>query len=296
MLSLKKILKLLTGFFVIIVTLVISDIYTELEIWERIKSFFSLKANIPVWIIVLSVIVVFVLMVNTLRNPNNKKTSLPKFNRKKRVKKTSNITNNSDVKIVFGSPESYGIKKADQKFNVTLNSKFLNSENGIFSIWAYVSDVHNSNPKQHKYIVGYATNGGRELKNTELAKYPNAWAICRVTPIDSYPKGLWRFWCNNVSKEQIRIETEKILNGGWHLFSVAWSRKSNYIKFIIDKDILGEEEFKYWPSDFSEPMRIGTWPTKSPGHYFESLIGPWRFVQSEFDMRFIGDYWNKKPD
>jgi hypothetical protein len=193
--------------------------------------------------------------------------------------------------------ESSNIGMARHPFNSSLNSQFLNTESGTFSIWAYVTDIHNhvhANGR-HMYIIGYATNRGKESNNNALAKYPNAWAIQRIAPTKTDGKGIWRFWCNNVEKKSTLLDYGEILSGGWHLFTVAWSARDNYIKFIIDEKIVAEDKFINWPSDFSDSVTLGTWPTRTPDHFFDSKIGPWRFTPSGYDKSFIRGFLNKRP-
>lgn len=195
------------------------------------------------------------------------------------------------------SMHSKQIGIARHPFNSSLNSQFLNSEAGTFSIWAYVTDIHNQiHPTgRFMYIIGYATNGGKESNNKALARYPNAWAIQRIAPNTNGDKGTWRFWCNNVEKKSTLLDYKEILSGGWHLFTVAWSATDNYIKFLIDEKIVGEEKFVNWPSDFSASVTLGTWPTRTPDHFFDSKIGPWKFTATGYNKSFIKDYFNKKP-
>jgi hypothetical protein len=193
--------------------------------------------------------------------------------------------------------ESLNIGIARHPFNSSLNSQFLNAESGTFSIWAYVTDIHNHvHPNgRYMYIIGYATNGGKDSNNNAIAKYPNAWAIQRIAPTKTEGKGIWRFWCNNVAKKSTLLDCGEILSGGWHLFTVAWSATDNYIKFIIDEKIVGEDKFINWPSDFSASVTLGTWPTRTPDHFFDSKIGPWRFTPSGYDKHFVKDFFNKRP-
>ena len=201
--------------------------------------------------------------------------------------------NSSQVKPM----ESSNIGLAKHPFNSSLTSQFLSTESGTFSIWGYATDIHNHvHPNvRYMYIIGYATNGGKESNNDALARYPNAWAIQRVTPSNTDSKGVWRFWCNNVEKKSTLIDCGEILPGGWHLFTVAWSAIDDYIKFIIDEKIVGEDKFVNWPSDFSSSVTLGTWPTRTPDHFFDSKIGPWRFTPSGYDKNSIRDFFKGKP-
>lgn len=283
---------LYTGVFSFMITLVLSFIWgffisviKNEAFWNSLLSIFSQDVKMPVWLIIIIITLLFSSIFFKMR-----KFKEPKIMNKKCFK-TDKSQNGIEDSI-----KGNEIVKADQKINITLNSNFLGSKAGIFSIWAHVSDVHNENSNRYMYIVGYATKKGVEQKTPGYATYPNAWAINRIRPHDKCPKGKWRFWCNNAGTEQIRIDYDEIIQSGWHLFTVAWSERSNYIKFIIDKNEIGQRDFEHWPSDFSENVRIGTWPNMAPGHFFDSRIGPWRFVKSEFDMRIIEDYFKNKPE
>jgi hypothetical protein len=195
--------------------------------------------------------------------------------------------------------ESSQINLAKHPFNSSTNSnQILNNEVGTFSIWAHVSDIHNRvhTNVRYMYIVGYATNGGNQSNNRSLARYPNAWAIQRITPTPSDNRGIWRFWCNNVDSKSTILDCTDILPGGWHLFSVAWSSSDNYIKFIVDEKVIAKSDFVNWPSDFSASMILGTWPTKSADHFFDSKIGPWRFIPMSYSEKLIRDYFKKRPE
>jgi hypothetical protein len=211
--------------------------------------------------------------------------------------KNKNVSENGRISSDVKGMSSTNIGMARHPFNASLTSQFLNTELGTFCIWAYVTDIHNQvHPNgKYMYIIGYATNGGKESNNDAVARYPNAWAIQRIAPSSTNGKGTWRFWSNNVEKKSTHLDYGEILSGGWHLFTVAWSATDDYIKFIIDEKIVAESKFVNWPSDFSASATLGTWPTRSPNHFFESKIGPWKFAPSGYDKTFIRDFFNKKP-
>lgn len=146
------------------------------------------------------------------------------------------------------------------------------------------------------YIIGYASNGGNPLNNPNLSVYPNAWAIARIVPTENDNIGAWRFWCNNISKDSTIIDYKKALSGGWHLFTVAWSSEDNYIKFVVDTEIVAEENFINWPSDFSESVLIGTWANRAGTHYFDSKVGPFKLIESKYDKELIAEYFKNKPE
>jgi hypothetical protein len=188
------------------------------------------------------------------------------------------------------------VNLAKSPFNSSINSEILGYESGVFSIWAYVADVHNKvyNEQLNMYIVGYATNNGQDLLNPKMARYPNAWAIGRVAPTKEHPLGTWRFYCNNSDKSYTQLNFTNLLSNGWHLFSVAWSKEKNYIKFIIDKSEVVQNVFTNWPSDFSHSIQIGTWPGRDPNFYFNSKIGTWQFVPSPYEFSLIEKFSEQK--
>jgi hypothetical protein len=178
----------------------------------------------------------------------------------------------------------------------SLTGELLSSPNGMFCIWAHVTDTHNQvrSTVDYKYIVGYSSNNGQEQNNPLLARYPTAWAICRVSPVDSDHLGAWRFWCNSAEKERTEIDDKRIVGGGWHVFTVAWSLKDNYIKFLIDKSLVASARYANWPSDFSGSIRLGSW-SRAPEFYFGSQIGRCKFVPQAFDNQVLSQFVEQGP-
>lgn len=271
--------------------IIIKTLYKSIPLRESLSEFLrfiNLKVSIPLWVLILVVIICIVRLIKKYLKgiiTNIIKKILYFF---------KSMINSNSIPVI----ESKNIGYADHNYNSKLNSNFLGFDYGIFSIWGYVSDIHNMiHPKRRNmYLVGYATNGGKQLNNPDLADYPNAWAIQRITPISTDNSGIWRFWCNNINKDKVHLDFKKPLSGGWHLFSVAWSSEENYIKFIIDNDIVGKERFSNWPTDFSGNVMIGAWPNRSELHFFDSKVGPYKFIKSKYDEKFINEYFKTKPE
>lgn len=159
----------------------------------------------------------------------------------------------------------------------TMPSDILGEARGVFSIWAKVTDDHNKildRRPRSQYIAAHATNSGRSLGNSAFAKYPNAWAIRRVTPYDAAKTGSWVFWCNGMEPQRLEMKCEVKLHPGWHMFTVEWSSDRNFIRFFIDAEPIGQDEFKLWPKGLSGSITLGTWVHDNPGHRLNSEVGP----------------------
>lgn len=263
---------------------IVQSVYSNvsfLESFNNIIVFLSKKLFVPIWLLLLLFIFLIVYLFKGKLNIKNRKTE-------KKVNKVN--------PVIEKGIESSKIIDVKSGMNSSINGTILGKDNGVCSIWAEVADIHNIIQDNTKffYIASYASFKGKDLKNPAVAKYPNAWAICRVTPSQKDHVGSWRFWCNDNSIERNVIEYSEVLNNGWHLFSVAWSKKNNYIKFIIDKEIIGENEFELWPTDFNHSIRLGNWVEKMNAHSFNSKLGGFQFIESEFDIKIIENLIAKK--
>ena len=272
---------------IIILFRTISENISLYESVIEFLKFLNLKVSIPVWTII---IVVFILLLLGWKKQMTKIKNILQTKRKIKATKTEKKTNLQTI-------EGASIE-VSQQGRTSITNKFLRSDFGTFNIWAYVTDNHNRIHSQRKnmYIIGYATNGGNPLKNPILANYQNAWAIARITPTENDNYGIWRFWCNNIEKDLTHLDYKKPISGGWHLFSVSWSKNDNYIKFIIDCEVVAEDKFCNWPSDFSGSMMLGTWANKAGVHNFDSKVGPWKFIESEYKEHTIKEYFENKPE
>jgi hypothetical protein len=263
---------------------IISQKYIEnISIYESIKQF--LKINIPIWIILLIVISIIVMIL--IKKSKHIEKRQPDKGELKTNTINSKPVNKIEIKINVAKPG----------FNSTINSDILKSNNGTYSIWAFASDIHYKIDTRRKflYITSHATNNGNPFKNPALAVYPNAWAISRITPTESDNIGSWRFFCNGIDRNQVILESDKNLSG-WHLFSITWSKNSNFIKFVIDNEIVGETNFESWPSEFSGNIYIGTWPNRAAGHYFNSKISQWYYTDKSYNEELINRILESKPE
>ena len=277
----STIIAAISGAWILIQTLI-----KRISLQESINQFWiflNIKINLPLWSLFLLFLVALFF---TLKIFLKKLVHIKASTNKEKNKKSNTLA--------MECPHNY---LATEGFASSINTQFLNTENGIFNVWGYVNDDHNKiYPKRrHMYLLGYATNNGISLKNPSTANYPNAWAISRLTPTNEDNLGKWRFWCNNISKDLTHLDYSKMLTGGWHLFTISWSKTSNYIKFIIDNDIVVEDSFKNWPTDYSGSLMLGTWSNKASVHYFNSKVGHWKFIEKEYNYHLINEYFENKP-
>lgn len=157
-----------------------------------------------------------------------------------------------------------------------VSTKILEQESGTIAVWAKVSDEHNKlGPKRrYAYVIAHAGNNGENLRNPAMARYPNAWAIGRITPYNGRPTGRWRFFCNGVQKEMVEIAWDDACSAGWRLFTVEWSMPSKFIRFYIDASRVGEEPFDHWPKNVTGDFVLGTWAKDAETYRFNSEVGP----------------------
>jgi len=284
------------GFFASIIWIIIQKVSKNISFHESLNDFIdfiTINITIPLWLIFIFIIIlVFIIIKYSKKMFNIISINLNDLKKEKnKIKEQVNII---DYSIINSSKIFF----SNSKHDITISSKFLNEQNGIFYIWAYVTDIHNQIQvrRRYMYIVSYSTNNGNPLGNPSLANYPNAWAIQRITPNSVDNNGIWRFWCNNITKETMHLDYNKPLKGGWHLFTIAWSKEDDYIKFIIDNEIVAEKGFLNWPSDISGKVYIGTWPNRESSHFFNSNIGPWKFEKLKYDKKKIDEFYKIKPE
>lgn len=171
--------------------------------------------------------------------------------------------------ILEGTKE---IDENEENFD-TAESSVLQEEEGTVLVWAYVSEeILKSDGKRYSYVLAHASNGGANISKTPLL-YSDAWSISLFT--DDNKKVEWRFWATNSKGEggKTVLSCRRKLSVGWHLFGVVWSKRLNIIRFIVDKRKEAESKFEHWPEQINEAFHVGTWPSKSKGHYFNSKIG-----------------------
>lgn len=270
--------------------ILIQTLFNQISLHNSFLEFLrliELRISVPVWFILVFLTIILLLILIRYLKGKRVAQNLPEAE----LLETKSLFSNSGIYT------STNIGLAKPGYNSTLNGEILGSNSGIFSIWGYVADIHNRiHPRRRNmYIVSHASNNGNPSKDPTSARYHNAWAILRVVPTAIESKGVWRFWCNNISKELTHLDYNNSLSFGWHLFSVAWSSEDNYIKFAIDKKVVAEENFSNWPTDFSSSIIIGTWPNRADIHYYDSKIGPYKFIESKYREDLIRDYFSKKP-
>lgn len=156
-----------------------------------------------------------------------------------------------------------------------LSSEILHRTEGTVAVWVNVAHEDTKHGlRRYRYIVSHTTNPRQNKTNRALAAYSNAWALLRITPNDSMPKGRWEFWCNGVQAGSVKLNTDENISLGIHLFSVCWSKSGNYIRFLIDDVLIGESPFQYWPDSFSGSLVLGNWVIPHPYHKLSSGVGP----------------------
>ena len=260
-----------------------------LQTFEIIIKALFYKLLIPIYLIIIFVVFLGYFIVRASKNKKNKSESKSKLiNKEQKTPKSRHL-------------QSFDINTKTFKANGGIvpfpSTSFLTFDKGVFNIWAEVDNVHSQiyPHKRFMYIIGYSKGKGNPGNNPSLARYPSAWAISRITPTQNDHFGKWRFWCNNISNELTQIDFDGTLSGGWHAFSISWSKQKNYIKFIIDGKIVGQSEFKNWPTSIDKELSLGTWPTKQGVHNYEARIGPANFFETENYENCISEFLKQKP-
>lgn len=213
----------------------------------------------------------------------------------------SNLTNTSNETVLHkGSEQSYRDTEVQPTYerkdiimasyrqgtHDTVSASALHSDEGVISIWANVQEFHLNNlEKKHLYILSHASNGGKKMIVGGAGVYKNSWAINVVTGLPSY----FMFWSSNKNgtRTPAKLQDKRRIKAGWHLYTVAWSKKeeNSFIRFYVDGDIQGQTKFQYWPDDIEATLVIGAWAdVDQASHYFESKIGRFKAYDS-----FIGD-------
>jgi len=163
--------------------------------------------------------------------------------------------------------------QANKSNDKTLPSRFLALPEGTVSIWVFVTEQMMSGRK-HRYPLSHCPRGG--IRNKLVNKYLNVFAFRirgRETPEQS---PIFTLWCSDGGGEETYIHHERALSEGWHLFSASWSRTDDFIKFYVDSVLVGAKKFEHWPEELATDCFVGTWPTRSAGHYVNSSVGPLR--------------------
>jgi nucleoside 2-deoxyribosyltransferase len=234
-------------------------------------------------------------LIEHISEPQIIKKEIKKISHQKKIesliekKSKTNLNDN----IVFQEKKTY---PSSAVYN-SLNGNFLGQEEGMISIWADVETMHNENigNKKYLYLLSYDTNKGKLINNNLLAKYPNAWYVCRITPTKQEPRGVWIFGCNHIEPKTTELISRRMLDG-WHMFTIAWSKKDDYIKFIIDEKIEGETSFINWPQNFKASIITGRWSDMQRKYFFQSNIGKLKILNVGYDEDYIKEIYKDKPN
>jgi hypothetical protein len=155
---------------------------------------------------------------------------------------------------VVGLPNKIYDISNNKANEVQIESDFLKQKEGTLSIWAYndlkAPIIYNSSGNAWQYIISHSEDDGakREIKTKDNKNdriYPNAWSICKAS--ENKGKNVyWRFSCNNINESRtvIKSNANKILDEGWHLFTVQWSEQKTSLSFILTLKLSIQKNFK----------------------------------------------------
>lgn len=177
----------------------------------------------------------------------------------------------------------------------TIESTLLGKNSGSLLTWAKISDEHNhSRTPRYRYILAHSTNEGQSIKSKEYV-YANAWSISRRTFPNSN-ENTWCFWTTNSKGEgQERVLISRaLLDPGWHLFAITWSKEKDEVLFYIDGMLEASGKFEFWPDIFEPNIFVGTWPNRFLNHYFNSPLGPVIGFDSQLEQAAIANI-NQMP-
>lgn len=197
---------------------------------------------------------------------------------------------------------------SDKNF-LEVDSKILEAEKGFISIWVYASSPVKN---QHQWIISHSLNNGEESDKYESRYfYPSGWGIniyppspysgnsvtCKLTSYKKeIPEGV-----DEKSYIGSGVEAIKPIVNKWHLFTIAWYKKKNYIKFFIDTDEINTnpEQFSFennWPDELSGRINFGCWENqKNTRHHLKGKIGPYIMVTEELTKDMLESYYLSKP-
>ncbi|MCL4637737.1 MAG: hypothetical protein M5Z89_02010 [Olivibacter sp.] len=207
---------------------------------------------------------------------------------------------------------SFFIHDVSDKAFREIDSNILKVDKGFISIWAFVNQHHlRSKPRyENRYILSHALNKGKKSENMPTDKYfyLAGWAIHLTNPKGPNGQFNCKFFCNkktepehpddHINKGIIRWGS---ISTGWHLFTVAWHKRKNYIKFFVNNEEITDknEDFtykNYWPDEYSGRINIGCWEDRNDQtHHFNSQIGPFIMVAEELTQETLDTYFAVKP-
>jgi len=170
--------------------------------------------------------------------------------------------------------------QADKGNAIVVDAGFLKSNEGTINIWVKITDEMNQGNTDQD-IFSHCSNNGKkaevEIANEEEGtkfenKYINLFALRKNGKNPKNPNGFWKFVCTDAMGNTNRTTSKNILDPGWHMFSVTWSRNQDAIKVYIDKEFIQSIRFKFWPEKIERHLYIGTWPNRAKKYYINTEI------------------------
>ena len=137
-------------------------------------------------------------------------------------------------------------------------------------MWVHVDNtaILRAGVRSWRYALAHATDG----KRAAYGNYPNTWAICSVYKGNPATGPIWRFYCNGESEGQTTIPIKHSIGDGWHLFTLAWSRRENVIEFSVDGTHTESRKFENWPLNYASEIQVGNW-IEGAGHAYPGKVG-----------------------
>lgn len=265
----------------VIIQSIYQFLYDSKGFWDSFSQFFRIKISfeINLWLLIVLIPLILYFLSILLKN--------------KLFKKLNNSNKNEKIELDKTIIKNIQILKRNEKDE--LESDFLKNDKGTFLIWAKITTDHNTMKDRRifQYIIGHSEGKGKAINNPKLARYPNAWAICRIPPFKAdEPFGEWVFWCNATEEKKVRLSSTKVLGSGWHLFTVKWNKEVGRIDFYLDDELQKRSDEFIWPQYF-EVIKLGDWPESHPSHKFNSEIGDVLFTKKELNNEEIKRIFNE---
>jgi len=147
---------------------------------------------------------------------------------------------------------------------------------GGLSSWVYINAFHTGIRllENNRYLFAHATSTKKP--------YRNVFSFCHG-PLDFLSETgektpAWKLWlADGAGNSRIwRCEDTDRLAVGWHHFLVRWDHEKSVLEVLVDHIALVQvEDYKqYWPTEASDKMTIGCWPTLNKIHIVNTSI--WR--------------------
>ena len=196
-----------------------------------------------------------------------------------------------------------------------VESDFIESDEGTFIIWAHLCTLselkinYNKFGRAWKYLFSHSGNSGDLLEiksqNEEGDEIPFRIHPNRLSIVKRYTKikgkkidTKWRFAFNNgqCADQIIECGNDSTTEPGWHLLAYTWSRANNYVKLYIDNKCIGSKDMTFWPTKSETKIVIGTWINRSPSHYYDDIVGPWKLWNKALTYEDIEKEYEFKPN